>query len=109
MDMGARAFEAGYAMLPAARCQVRIDGKTVIARALSVGLQHGTTPTDMGVGQAVDGNVRFLAADEPREIKVDEPIEIKRAHDAAFVPVRVMSRVQIGGAVRLSLEAEFQA
>jgi hypothetical protein len=108
MALGAKAFEACYAMLPDARCTVRIRGKAEIARALCTGVLEGSEPTDQGIALFYDGNIRFLEADDPGGIKVGDKIEVKRSHDTDWLTVRVAARMQVAGAVRLSLEGPNQ-
>jgi hypothetical protein len=106
-NMAATILTAAIAAFPDGACSVRV-GRDVIATALCTGLDEVKTATDQGNVIGFSGNVRYLLADEPREVKKGEVIEIKRAEDAAYFKVRAGVRHSSSGAVRLSITAEFE-
>ena len=106
MAIGAQLFEACYAELPDTRCSVRV-GHDTIARAICTGLDEIKTATDQGGIKGFSGNLRYLSTDEPKEIAAGDVVEVKRAQDAKHIRVRAGVRHEMGGAVRLTISAEF--
>ena len=106
-----RAFNAIYAALADARCQIRI-GRTVIAKAICSGIGVNRQSTDEGQVESVDANVRLLAADEPNgEIQNGTVIEVLREGanvKTGWIKARVGGRFTVGGVTRLILEAEHE-
>ncbi len=96
-------FNALYASLAEARAQVRIDGKTVIARALSSGIGRTRESSEQGLyGAAVD-QVRVLLADVPAgKLALGNEIEVA-VNGGAWVKLRIAARKDTGGVVTLTV------
>ena len=113
MSYSTTAFEAIYAALADARCQIRI-GRTVIAKALCAGIGVNRQSTNEGQFGGIEANVRLLAADEidehgkPGEIKNGTVLEILQEGKTVWITARVGGRFTIGGLTRLTLEAEHE-
>jgi hypothetical protein len=75
---------------------------------LCTGLDEIKTATEQGQVSGYSGNLRYAKASEATAIKSGDVLEVKRAIDTAFIKVRVAVRHDIGGAVRLSITAEFE-
>jgi hypothetical protein len=102
-------------ILTAARnSAIGIDGACMVRfargewEALCTGLDEIRAATDQGMLSGYNGNVRYAASAELRPVLAGDVIEIKRTADAKYIRVRVGSRHQIGGAVRLTIAAEFE-
>jgi hypothetical protein len=76
--------------------------------ALCTGLDEIRAATDQGILSGYSGNVRYAASKEPKRILAGDVIEIRRVMDDKFFKVRVGNRHPIGGAVRLTIAAEFE-
>jgi len=98
--------QAAFAGIDGA-CLVR-DGHDEFA-ALCTGIEEIYSPTDQGLVKGYSGNVRYALTAEQDVIKAGGTIKIKRTGiDAKFLTARVSSRHSIGGAVRLTIVAEFE-
>jgi len=87
-------------------CTVRIGHDDF--DALCTGIEEIYSPTDQGLVKGYNGNVRYALSIEPELTLPGDTIKIKRTGiDAKFITARVGSRHSIGGAVRLSVTAEF--
>jgi hypothetical protein len=102
-------------ILAAARnSAIGIDGACIVKlgrsewEAICTGLDEIRAATDQGMLSGYTGNVRYLASEESKDVLAGDVVEIKRPQDARFIRVRVGSRHQIGGAVRLTIAAEFE-
>ena len=105
MSEAITAFNAVYAGLTDARCQVRV-GRDVVARALCAGIDVARESTDQGQFGRVDANVRLLTADEPGgEVKNGTVIEVLQQGHTAWRKVRTGGRYTAGGVTRLTIEA----
>ena len=88
-------------------CTVRVGRDEFTA--LCTGIEEIYSPTDQGVVKGYAGNVRYALDIEPEVIAPGSAIKIKRTGiDAKFLNARVGSRHSIGGAVRVSVTAEFE-
>jgi len=109
MSMATDIFDACWNELSDARAQVRIDRRDVITKALCTGLDELAAASDEGIAFGVTGVLRYLSADEPREVRPGETVELQRAQDGEkWIKARVDQRKEIGGAVRLTLVPEYQ-
>ena len=97
---------AAIAAFPDKVLSIRI-GKTEFS-GWSSGLTEISTTTDQGRVVGYSGEVRYYEADEPRRIDKGESFQVKRNTDDKFVTVRAAARKDGGGAVRLSIAAEFE-
>jgi len=105
MTAATDAFDALYASVEDARCQVRI-GREVIAEALCSGLDVIRENTDLGQVGTVKATVRLLSADEPEGgIANGTLIEIQQNGATDWVKARSGARYTVGGTTRLTLEA----
>jgi hypothetical protein len=101
-------------LMAARNSAIGVDGACIVKvgrnqfDALCTGLDEIRASTDQGIMSGYSGNVRYLASVESKQILAGDVIEIKRVNDAKFLKVRVGNRHQIGGAVRLSIAAEFE-
>ena len=105
-NLAAQLMTAIQSGLPDGTCSVRI-GRAVWSGWCS-GLDEIKTATDQGQVAGYSGNVRYLKSEEPTEIKAGGVVEIKRAQDAEYIKLRVSFRRENGGAVRLTVQAEFE-
>jgi hypothetical protein len=106
MSMEQTILTASIAAFPDKICELRI-GRDVFSGWCS-GLTEIKSGTDQGSVIGYSGEVRFFAADEPREIAKGEVFEIKRTVDTDFLKVRAAARRPGGGAVRLTIVSEFE-
>jgi hypothetical protein len=87
-------------------CTVRIKRHTFAA--VCSGMEEIRTPTDQGIVSGYSGNVRYALSVEAVTIDAGDVFEFKRTGiDADFITARALARSSIGGAVRLSISAEF--
>ena len=87
-------------------CSVRVGRDTITA--LCTGIDEIRSATEQGVVSGYSGNVRYALEDELTFIKAGDKFEIKRdGIDAKYLKARAISRHSIGGAVRISMQAEF--
>ena len=87
-------------------CTVRVGHDVVTA--LCTGIEEIRSPTDQGVISGYSGNGRYALEDELTVIKAGDKFEIKREGiDSKYLKARAVSRHSIGGAVRISMQAEF--
>lgn len=108
MSIATEAFDAIYAALPMAHCQLRV-GRNTVAKALCAGIGIDRENTERGQFGGIDANVRLLASDEPGgEIKNGTVVEILQDGRTEWVPSRVGGRYSVGGLTRLVLEAEHE-
>jgi hypothetical protein len=104
-NLAAEIIAAAMEAMPDGVCSIRV-GKSVV-QAFTSGLQEVRTGTDAGMVEGYSGIVRYASAGAP-SIDKGQAIEIKRAHDAAYITVRVAAVKQIGGAVSLTIAAEYE-
>ena len=102
-------FNSLYAAMPLSRASLRVDGgRKVIEKAVTSGISMSRQPTEEGIAVSTDSYARFLAsADAGGDVAAGEPIEIKMAAQTKWHKFRVAETSNIGGVVRVGLEAEF--
>ncbi len=106
-DYGTRNFESAYA-IPMIRGTVRLRKRDVIARAVCTGVERMREPSEQGLVTDPRGTVRYLLSEEPTpRVKPGDVLEIKLPYMTDYLTVRCEARNDIGGAVRLEVEAEF--
>jgi len=89
-----------------AGCVVKIGRNEF--NAICTGIDELRAATDQGIMSGYIGNVRYLSSVEGKPVNAGDVINIKRLSDKSFIKVRVGSRHEIGGAVRLTIAAEFE-
>lgn len=104
--MAATILAAVKSGMPDGVCSVR-SGREVWEGWCS-GLDEIKTSTEQGLVAGFSGNVRYLTADETVTINRGDVLEIKRAQDDDYIKARVGFRHSSGGAVRLTIAAEFE-
>jgi len=92
--------------LPDGTCSVK-SGRSEWAGWCS-GLDEIKTSTDGGLVSGYSGNVRYQKSVEAVEINAGDVLEVKRAQDAKHIKLRAAFRHETGGAVRLTVQAEFE-
>jgi len=109
MSMGATLIDTLWQSLPDARATVSYGGET-IERALCVGVDETWQETEQGIAIANAAAVRYKANDEPASWNtraiVGKVLDLILADGAAY-RARVTGRAAVGGAVRLTIQAEF--
>jgi hypothetical protein len=105
-NLGAQILTAIQGALPDGTCTVK-SGRSVWAGWCS-GLDEIKTATDQGQVAGFSGNVRYLKSAEPVEIKAGSVVEVQRPQDESYQKLRVSFRRENGGAVRLTVTAEFE-
>lgn len=108
-DIGITLFEGLYASFEDARSTLRINKRDIILRVFCTGIELERDSTETGLHNNQQGTIRFLLADEPKsKIKMGDLIEIKTPSMKEYQKCRVNTRDDIGGAVRLGVEAKFK-
>ncbi len=108
MSDAAEIFEDCYAELTDAHCKIRVNNRDVIDEALCTGIELEKQETAEGVHDQATGTVRYLRSDEPSQrVSTGDVVEVKLPHMARYYAVRVQTRNDLGGAVRLEVTAEF--
>jgi hypothetical protein len=105
-NLAAQILTAIQGALPDGACSVR-SGRSVWAGWCS-GLDEIKAATDQGQVAGFSGNVRYLKSAEAVEIKAGSVVEIQRPQDSTYQRLRVSFRRENGGAVRLTVQAEFE-
>jgi hypothetical protein len=105
-NMAATILAAAIAQFPDAACSFRL-GRAEWG-GMCTGLDEIKTGTDQGRVAGYSGNARYLASAEPQTIDAGDVLEAKRAQDGDWLKLRVAARHQTGGAVRLTVAAEFE-
>ncbi len=109
MNMGQVSLNAIYAAMPDARASLRIGGRSTIEKCVTAGLTFSRFDSDNGQVDSIQGNIRFVATDEPEtRIAIGDVIEVTSASLPGWVKARVSGRHPIGGMVRLELQGEFE-
>jgi hypothetical protein len=104
-NMAADILTAEIAAFPDAACTFRHSRSEW--SGMCAGMNEIKAATDQGQVAGYSGNARYLSADEPTTIDAGEVIEVKRAQDADWLKLRVAARYENGGAVQLTIAAEF--
>ncbi len=105
-NMAETILAAAIAAFPDGACSVK-SGRSVWSGWCS-GLDEIKAATDQGQVAGFIGNVRYLKSAEAVEIKAGSVLEVKRSQDADYQRLRVSFRRENGGAVRLTVQAEFE-
>jgi len=121
-DLGETAITAILTAQPTLAAQVRYTASTgttaalvgAVATALCTGLEHVRAQTDQGLYNGADGIVRYAANLEPAAWKADnalcgQVVEVLLYGETTWRRVRVMTRREMAGGVRLNVAAEFDA
>jgi len=108
MGIGSDSFNALWDALPDTRCELRFRQRHEINKAISAGLAYSRSSTDEGQANVIDGNVRFLATDEPREhAGPGDVAEIKTIEVDEWTKFRIAERYELGGMVRLTIGGRY--
>ncbi len=104
--MASDILTAAIAAFPDGACTIRKDRSEW--SGICTGLDEIKTSTEQGQLSGFSGDVRYLKEDEPARIESGSVLEVKREQDDNFIRVRVGVRHETGGAVRLTIAAEFE-
>ena len=108
MSFAAQILEAAAATFTGIDGACTVRYKREEFAALCTGIEEIRSATDQGIVSGYSGNVRYALTTEPAEILAGVVVEVKRTGiDSKYVKARVGSRHSIGGAVRLTVTAEF--
>jgi len=100
-------FSAMYTAVPEARAQVRIDGQTVLPRALCSGVEFLRENSDYGQTQATSDIVRVEAsAVPPGKLNIGDEIEVS-VNGGTWVKVRVVGVKTTGAVYAMTLGAVY--
>jgi hypothetical protein len=108
MSLELTIFNQTWTTLVWSRCEIKI-GRTVIERATLAGFGLNRESTDYGQVDAVTGELRLRAVDEPRgRIEIGQVLEVKQYGKTEWKKARVIGRFTQGDVTRLTLEAEHE-
>ncbi len=105
-NLAAKILTAAIAAFPDGACTFRKDRREW--SGICTGLDEIKTSTEQGRLSGYSGNARYLKTDEPEIIESGDVLEVKRLQDTDYIRVRVGVRHETGGAVRLTIAAEFE-
>jgi hypothetical protein len=105
-NMAATILTAAIAQFPDAACTFRLGFAEW--GGMCTGLDEIKTATDQGNVAGYSGNARYLASVEPAIVSPGDVVDVKRAQDETWLKLRVSARHQTGGAVRLTVMAEYE-
>ena len=106
-DVTMQIFNACYKSLPQARSKVRIDGQTVLPRALCSGVEFLRENSDYGQTQATSDIVRVEAsAVPPGKLNIGDEIEVS-VNGGTWVKVRVVGVKTTGAVYAMTLGAVY--
>ena len=119
---GEQVIDGILAAEPSLAAQVRYTAETgtteallgAVTTALCTGLENTRAQTDEGLYVGADGQVRYKASLEPTAWKANNAIcgqvvEVLLYGETEWRRVRVVTRREMAGAVRLSVTAEYDA
>jgi len=108
MSLELTIFNQTWMRLIWSRCEIKI-GRAIIERATLAGFGQQREDTDYGQVQAVTGELRVRAVDEPGgKIEIGQVVEVKQYGKAEWNKARVIGRYTQGEVTRLTLEAEHE-
>lgn len=103
----AEVFSAMYDAVTEARAQVRIEGKTVLPRALCSGVEFVRENSDYGQTQATSDIVRVEApAVPPGKLNIGDEIEVS-GNGGTWVKVRIVGTKTTGAVYAMTLGAVY--
>ena len=108
MKIGPTIFNAQWNALTAARCLLRVDGRTVIERCLCGSFGLVRTDTDAGQYDAAMSSVKLMKSSWPAGKNPEgEKVEFMRVGGAEWKKYRIAGTSETDGVLNLTLEAEF--
>jgi len=102
-SLGAITFNTTYNMLVDTRAQIRFK-KQIIAKALTVGVMKSRDYDDRGIAAEMNGNLRYLTADD-LGLQIGDVIEFA-VGGGDWRKARISGKVDVGGMTRIDIEGE---
>ena len=106
MSIGADTFNSCYTALPDCRAQLRVGGRTVVARCLVESVGGELVSTENGVVSTPDVTLRALADDIPAKgCDRNDRVEVMPAGSTDWAWYRIGNMSTTAGMAVLSMEA----